>query len=286
MNRFDIYSKRLIWSGAFLLTAFVAGCGGGGGGGGAVGAKAGPAHYNLGAAAPFGAGSGGGVHNQGTLTVVTGDLGTSNAPTTITGLRDTTTGPYTVTAANDGNVTGTIFTSNTPAGDAPATANAVVVALTQAYSDLGPTGAVGAGGTEPNSTTPGELGGLTLAPGVYLSSSLQITGADLTLDAKGNPNAFWILQSGSTLTVGESATPRNVILAGGALAKNVYWWVGTSATINSAGGGTMEGTIISSQLINISSAGKTTPTTLNGRAFVFGSAAVNMVNTVITTPAP
>jgi hypothetical protein len=289
MNRYEMYSKRLMWSGAFLLTAVMAGCGGGGdgggGGGGSPAPQAGPAHYDFGAAASFGAGSGGGVVNQGTATMVTGDLGTSNPSSTIKGLKDSTGATYSVTAANAGSVSGIIYTGDTPPGDNHAHADAVVAALTKAYADLGPITATG--GTEPNSTTPGELGGLTLAPGVYLSANLQITGGDLTLDAKGDPNAFWILQSGNNLTVGDPATPRNVVLANGALAKNVYWWVGSSATINAAGGGTMQGTIISSSGLNISStAGSATNTTLNGRAFIFGGAAINMFNTIINTPAP
>ena len=283
MNRFDIYSKRLIWSGAFLLTAFVAGCGGGGGGGGGptAGIKAGPAYYDMGAAAPFGAGSGNGVHNQGTATVVTGDLGTTAGHASITGFHDSTGAPpYAETAANVGAVSGTIFTSVDPPGDFGNTGKNVADALNAAYTALSDTTLTT--GTEPNATTPGMLGGVTLASGIYTSPTLQITGGDLTLDAKGNPNAFWVFQS-NTLTVGD-ATPQSVTLANGALAKNVFWRIRDNATINAAGGGTMAGTIITSSGLNIGGGAATTA--LNGRAFVFGPSAVNMVNTVITTPAP
>jgi len=289
MNKYEIYSKRLVWSGAFLLTALMAGCGGGGDGGGTPGGgpkplpAAGPAHYDFGAAASFGAGSGGGVHNTGLSSAVTGNLGTSAAATTITGLHDAATGSYTETAANAGPVSGTIFTDTTPAGDNHATADAVVAALTKASVDLSP--ATATGGTEPNAATPGVLGGLTLAPGVYNSAAaFDITAGDLTLDAQGNPDAFWILQA-PALTVGDSTTPRNVILANGADAKNVYWWIAGPAVVNAAGGGTMNGTVFV-QGSSLDIGGGTATTTLNGRAFIFGGAAINMMNTVITTPAP
>jgi hypothetical protein len=112
-----------------------------------------------------------------------------------------------------------------------------------------------------------------------------ITGSDLTLDGQGDSNAIWVFQMASTLTVGDPGTPRNVILTNGAQAKNVYWQVGSSATINAAGGGTMVGTIIASAGVTFSTAGNATITTLNGRALGL-NASVTMVNTVINVPAP
>ena len=81
---------------------------------------------------------------------------------------------------------------------------------------------------------PGNLGGLTLTPGLYTnSSSVLISGSgpgnNLTLDALGDPNAIFILKMGSTLTTGPGA---QVILAGGAKASNIFWQVGSSATLN------------------------------------------------------
>jgi hypothetical protein len=113
----------------------------------------------------------------------------------------------------------------------------------------------------------------------------MITGSDLTLDAKGDANAVWVFQMASTLLIGDPATPRSVILINGAQAKNVYWQVGSSATINAAGGGTMVGTIIASSGIAFSTAGNVTLTTLNGRAMGL-NASVTMVNTVINVPLP
>lgn len=81
-----------------------------------------------------------------------------------------------------------------------------------------------------------DLGGLTLAPGVYNDpSSFAVTGT-LTLDAMNNPNAVWIFQAGSTLTTADGApgNPGSVIsLINGAQSCNVFWQVGSSATIGS-----------------------------------------------------
>jgi hypothetical protein len=72
------------------------------------------------------------------------------------------------------------------------------------------------------------LGGLTLTPGVYtFSSAAQLTGA-LTLNALGNPNAVFIFNIGSTLTTASNST---VTVVGGGLGSNVYWRVGSSATL-------------------------------------------------------
>jgi hypothetical protein len=90
-----------------------------------------------------------------------------------------------------------------------------------------------------------------------------------------------------TLTVGGPgvAAPQSIVLAGGAQAKNVYWQVGSFATINAAGGGTMAGTILSQAGASFSTAGNVNTVTLNGRAVSLG-ASVTMVNTVINVPAP
>jgi hypothetical protein len=129
------------------------------------------------------------------------------------------------------------------------------------------------------------LGGLTLAPGVYATSSgaFEITGFDLTLDAQGDADAFWVFQAATTLTVGDTL-PRSVLLINGAEAKNVFWRVGTAATINAAGGGTMVGTIIADTAVTFSTAGNVAITTLDGRAFSSGG--ITMANTVIKVPAP
>jgi Ice-binding-like len=107
----------------------------------------------------------------------------------------------------------------------------------------------------------------------------------LTLDAQGDTNAVWVFQTASSLTVGDAGVPRNVLLINGAQAKNVFWQVGSAATINPAGGGTMVGTIIASMGITFSTPGSAAVCTLNGRALAL-NASVTMVNTVINVPAP
>jgi len=86
-------------------------------------------------------------------------------------------------------------------------------------------------------TLSGDQGGKTLAPGIYkTTSSLLVQLGDLTLDAQGDANAVWIFQIASTLdTKGGSPYPSptggNIILTGGAQAKNIFWQVASSATI-------------------------------------------------------
>lgn len=232
-----------------------------------------------------------GITNMGINTVVNGDIGTTAVSTKVTGFHDKGPGcTYTETPLNIGNVTGGIFTAAPPPTAAcPAEGNAVTFAFAQkaasealsAYNTL----AALPGG--PNAGA-GHLGGLTLAPGVYTASpsgtgTFDIVGSDLTLDAKGDPNALFIFQMGASLTVGAPAAPRSVILINGAQARNVFWQVGSAATINGGGGGTMVGTIISNAGVTFSTAGSVIPTLLIGRAAsLVGS--VTMVNTVITVP--
>ena len=79
-----------------------------------------------------------------------------------------------------------------------------------------------------NDLTGTDLGGLTLTPGVYcFSSSAGLTGT-LTLDARGNPNAVFIFQIGSTLTTASSSA---VLVTNGGSSCNVFWQVGSSATL-------------------------------------------------------
>src|SRR5207237_4226124 len=105
-------------------------------------------------------------------------------------------------------------------GDAAATQ--AQLDLTVAYNDA-------AGRTVGAVTVAGNLGGQTLAPGLYTStSSLEISSGDLTLDAQGDTNAVFIFQMASTLT---TTSGRQVILSGGAQAANIYCQVGSSATL-------------------------------------------------------
>lgn len=230
----------------------------------------------LGSTASFAVfGGGAGITNQGTGTVITGDMGTTGASTMITGFHSSVFS-YAETPLNVGAVGGKVYT-NAPQGSPSDFAYATAAAddALTAFNSLAAT----PGGIDPGA---GQLGGLTLAPGVYKSASgaFLITGSDLTLDAQGNAGAVWIFQMASTLTVGTPIAPRNVILINGAQASNVYWQVGNAATINGAGGGNMVGTIIASAGMTFSTAGNSAVTTLSGRALSL-FAAVTMVNTVI-----
>ena len=258
-----------------------------------TGNSVGPIGPNLGAASTFGSvGGGAGITNMGTNTVINGDIGTTGASTLVTGFNDAAPGcTYTETPLNIGIVNGTIYTAPPPpTGACPNEGTSATLAIaTQAASDalaafnnLSP--ASRPGGTDPGA---GQLGGLTLPPGIYKAAAgaFMITGSDLTLDARGDANAIWVFQTASTLTVGAAGAPRSVILINGAQAKNVYWQVGSVATINAAGGGTMVGTIIASAGVTFSTAGNATITTLNGRALGL-NASVTMVNTVVNVPAP
>ncbi len=258
-----------------------------------TGASVGPVGPNLGSAAVFGAfGGNSGVTNQGINTVINGDIGTTGASTLVTGFHDAGPGcTYTETGSNVGTVNGEIYTAPPPPTvGCPSEGTAATFAIaTQAASDalaafnnLSP--ASRPGGTDPGA---GQLGALVLPPGTYKAAlgSFLITGTDLTLDAQGDANAVWVFQMASTLTVGGPGAPRNVILVNGALAQNVFWYVGSAATINAAGGGTMVGTIIASAGVTFSTPGNAAVTTLNGRALAL-NASVTMVNTVINVPAP
>ena len=129
----------------------------------------------------------------------------------------------------------------------------------------------------------GELGGRTLVKGVYLTpvSSLILGSGDLTLDGAGDPDAVWVFQMPTSLTVGLIATPRSVILINGAQAKNVYWQVGSAARLEN--GSLLVGTVIAKAGMTISTAGQLTQTVLRGRAIGL-DASVTMVNTTIYAP--
>ena len=104
--------------------------------------------------------------------------------------------------------------------------------LAQAKLDLTEAYLFAEGATVPApATVSGDQGGLTLYPGIYKSTStLLIQSGDLTLDAQGDENAVWIFQVAAGFTTVGGAGG-NVILSGGAQAKNVFWQTGSSATI-------------------------------------------------------
>ncbi len=134
-------------------------------------------------------------------------------------------------------------------------------------------------------TLEGNLGGLTKTPGLYVNGSstgISGTGANaiLTLDAQGDANAVFVFKMASTL-VTDSGT--SIVLAGGAQAKNVYWQVGSSATLGTTS--SFQGNILAFVSITVKSG-----TTVNGRLFAGadgnGSGAVTIQSSTVTVPAP
>jgi len=247
-----------------------------------------PIIIDLGTASIFGAfGGNAGITNQGLNTVINGAISTTAASTLVTGFHDGMTGDvYTETPLNAGLVTNGIFTAPPFPGTATSEAIAIqgLLDATDAYNSISP--ASMPGGIDPGA---GELGGLTLAPGIYMSASgtFNISNGPLTLDAQGDPNATWVFQTAAGLTVGIAGPTgaRSIVLINGASPSNVFWYVGSAATINGAGGGIMVGTIISTAGVTFSTPGNAVQTVLNGRAISL-VASVTMVNTTINVPAP
>jgi methionine-rich copper-binding protein CopC len=236
----------------------------------------------LGSISIFGAFGAGGVINDGTNSVVNGSVGSTAASTMVTGFHEGLSGDvYTETAQSRGNVTGRLYTAPPAPGSSTSltVATQALAGAVAAYNSASP--ASKPGGTDPNA---GELGGLTLAPGIYKAASgtFKITAGDLILDAKGDPNALWIFQTSAGLTIGIAGTggARSVLLTNGASAANVFWYVGTSATLNPSGGGVITGTVIAPGNITISASGITTQSVVNGRVISL-SGTVKMVNTTI-----
>jgi hypothetical protein len=146
----------------------------------------------------------------------------------------------------------------------------------QAQADLLKAYDAAAGRTAGALTVAGNLGGLTLTPGLYKSaSSLDISSGDLTLDARGDTNAVFIFQMASTLT---TTADRQVILRGGAKAGNIYWQVGSSATLGTTS--VFKGNIMASTSITVA-----TGAAVEGRLLA-RTAAVTLDSNTITLPDP
>jgi len=196
----------------------------------------------LGAADSFAVLAGQSVSNSGSSTV-NGDLGVSPG-TAVTGFPP-------------GTLNGKLHSADAVAAQAQSD-------LRTAYDD--------ASGRTPAVSLPADLGGLTLTPGVYksASSSFALNGG-LTLNAQGDPNAVFILQAASTLT---TASASHVNLLNGAQSCNVFWQIGSSATLGASS--VFAGDILAFTSISISDG-----VAMNGRALA-RNGAVTLSNDTIT----
>ncbi|MBN1927291.1 MAG: DUF3494 domain-containing protein [Prolixibacteraceae bacterium] len=211
----------------------------------------GPAPIDLNSAGDFAVLAGSGISNTGVTTMINGDVG-SFPTATINGLLP-------------GNVNGTLYTSADPI------VGLAKEDLTTAYNDA-------QSRSLDAISLPGQIGGLSLAPGLYVNSTtsgISGTGPNgiLTLDAGGNSNAVWIFKVGSTF-ITDAGT--SIVLAGGAQAGNIYWSVGTSATLGT--NSVFYGNILADQSITL-----TTGATLYGRALT-RIAAISLDTNTVTKP--
>jgi hypothetical protein len=202
--------------------------------------------------------AGSGITNTGATTIV-GDVGSS--PT------HSETGFSACPGANCVTLTGTNHNQPDPNDTATQTAKA---ALTVAYNN--------AAGQTPT-VQPTELADLTLGAGVYNSASgtFGMTGT-LTLDGANDPNAIFIFQTASTLITDSTG---NVALIRGAQACNVFWKIGSAATL--AANSTFRGTVLAHDDISLGD-GVTVDGRLLAGAQPSGAGAVTLIHDTISRP--
>jgi len=222
------------------------------------GTRAGLTAVNLGNASDFAVLAGSMIPNTGIATQINGNLGLS--PSTGAG----------ITGLTALQVKGTMYVVDTsgPAGSVmnPGLLTAAKNDLTAAYIDARdripvPTGDF----LNPGA---GNLGGLTIVPGLYKFTTTAGISSDVTLT--GGSDDVWIFQIGSSLTTGSGI---HVILAGGAQACNIFWQVGTSATIGT--GSDFKGTVMADQSITVN-----TGTIVEGRVLAMVAAVTLDTNTI------
>lgn len=196
-----------------------------------------------------------GLGTDGAFAVLAGQAVTNTGPSTINGDLGVSPGAA-ITGFPPGTISGTTHAADAVAAQAQ-------LDLTTAYND--------AAGRTPVVSVPADLTGLTLTPGVYANATaLGLTGA-LTLNAEGNANAVFIFKAGSTLITGSGS---QVNLINGAQPCNVYWQVGSSATLGTTS--TFAGNILALTSISMNNG-----VTVDGRALA-RNGAVTLINDTIT----
>jgi hypothetical protein len=236
------------WSGALLLLALAAAAG--------ASRAAGPAPVDLRSAGGFAILSKTGITDVPSSSI-TGNIGTSP----ITGAA--------ITGLTCGEVTGKVYTVDA-AG--PACRLLDAPGLTRAVQDMEAAYTDAAGRPNPNHTelSGGNIGGLTLAPGLYKWGTPVSITKDVTL--AGGPNDVWILQIGGTLT---QAAATKIILTGGAQAKNVFWQIAGVASMGA--GAHFEGILLGKTAIT-----PVTGATIRGR--LLAQTAVTLDHNAVTQP--
>jgi len=180
-------------------------------------------------------------------------LGTATSFAVLAGAAVTNTGPS-VISGDLGVSPGTAVTGFPPGLVSNGTIHSADAVAAQAQADL-TTAYNDAAGRTPRDAVPPDLGGLTLLPGVYnRATTMGLTGT-VTLNAQGNPNAVFIFQAGSSLITASNST---VALINGASPCNVYWQVGSSATLGT------DTTFVGS-ILALTSASVQTGATVDGR---------------------
>jgi type VI secretion system secreted protein VgrG len=198
-------------------------------------------------------------------------LGTASSFSVLAGSAVTNTG-FSVIQGNLGVSPGTAVTGFPPGLVVDGTIHSADAVAAQAQIDLTTAYNALAGMAPTANLTGQDLGGLTLTPGVYkFDSSAQLTGA-LTLNALGNPDALFVFQIGSTLT---TASASSVLETNGVDDCNVYWDIGSSATLGTT-------TAFQGNILAVTSITLTTGATIESGSALAQNGAVTLDDNTIT----
>ena len=196
------------------------------------------------------------------------NLGTASTYAVLGGTSVTNTGSS-IISGNIGVNPGTSFTGMPPLVQSSGTINTANAAALQAQSDLTAAFLVAAGLT-PFTNITGDLGGQTLVSGVYRGGAIGLTG---TVTLTGDASSVFVFQASSTLI---TASGSNVVLTGGVSPCNVFWEVGSSATLGTTS--TFNGSIMALTSVSLN-----TGASVQGRVLAQNGGVTLDGNTVIDT---